>query len=253
MTIKAVRVGGVTGLAASAAVFGIRRRDPRNPRRLLPTHHRLRTLEQYAVDGVPRFDAATRHLVHQDGALLASMIRSAKAPVARAVHPCNYTTVAAILIRFLLAWAHSEPSDFTAAMGSNASTRQMPLWRRLVGWIWSAVLLAAAAVGLPLLPIYNDNHAAAAGLRYALLTAAVLALAAQGSPPRTSSKAPLRKHSRREPANPVCLEGRATGLYPHDTSYPRAYLSDTQARRPCQGSSGFNIALYMLGRTIERW
>lgn len=156
--------------------------DPRTVRSvILSLELAAGDLEQYAVDRVPRFDTATRRLVRQDGARLASVIRNAKAPVARAVHPCNYTTVAATLVSFLLAWAHSEPSDFNTMTGGNASTQQMPLWRRIVGRIWNAVLLAAAAVGLPLLPIYNNNHAAAAGLRYALLTAAVLALATQGS------------------------------------------------------------------------
>jgi hypothetical protein len=157
--------------------------DPRTVRSvILSLELAAADLEQYAVDRVPRSDTATRRLVRQDGARLASVIRNAKAPVARAVHPRNYTTVATTLAGFLLAWAHSEPSDFTAAIGGNASTQQMPLWRRVVGRIWNAVLLAAAGVCLPLLPIYNNNHAAAAGLRYALLTAAVLALAAQGSP-----------------------------------------------------------------------
>ena len=44
------------------------------------------------------------------------------------------------------------------------------------------MLLAAGGIFLPLLPIYDNDHGAAAGLRYALLTAAVLSLAAQGSP-----------------------------------------------------------------------
>ena len=69
----------------------------------------------------------------------------------------------------------------------------MPLWQRAVGRIWNAVLLAAAAIFLPLLPIYNNNHAAAAGLRYALFTAAVLALAAQGSPASDTIQGALEK------------------------------------------------------------
>ena len=150
-------------------------------------------IEQYAVNRVPRFDTATRRLAHQDGARLASVIRNAKAPVARAIHVCNYTTVAATLAGFLLAWAHSEPSGFTAIIDDNGNARQMSLWRRLVGRIWNAVLLAAAAVCLPLLPIYNNNHAAAAGLRYALFTAAALALATQGSPASDTIQSALEK------------------------------------------------------------
>jgi hypothetical protein len=168
--------------------------DPRTVRSvILSLELAAADLEQYAVDRVPRLDTTTRRLVRQDGARLASVIRNAKAPVARAIHPCNYTAVAATLASFLLAWAHSEPSDFTAAIGSNVSTRQIPLWRRVVGRIWNATLLAAAAIGLPFLPIYNNNHAAAAGLRYALLTAAVLALATQSTPASDIIESALEK------------------------------------------------------------
>ena len=75
--------------------------DPRTVRTvILSLELAAADLEQYAVDRVPRFDTMTRRLVRQDGALLASVIRSAKAPVARAFHPCNYTTVAATLAGF---------------------------------------------------------------------------------------------------------------------------------------------------------
>jgi hypothetical protein len=150
-------------------------------------------LEQYAVNRVPRFDTATRRLARQDGARLASVIRNVKAPVARAVHPCNYTTVAATLAGFLLAWAHTETDDLTAVTGGDVSIRQAPLWRRIISRIWNAVLLAAAAVVLPLLPIYNSDPTAAAGLRYALFTAAVLALATQGSPASDIIESALEK------------------------------------------------------------
>lgn len=150
-------------------------------------------LEQYAVDRVPRFDTVTRRLARQDGARLASVIRNAKAPVARAVHPCNYRAVAATLAGFLLAWAHAETNDLTAVTGGDVGTGHAPLWRRIIGRIWNAVLLAAAAVALPLLPIYNSDPAAAAGLRYALLTAAVLALATQGSPASDIIESALEK------------------------------------------------------------
>jgi hypothetical protein len=139
-------------------------------------------VEQYAVSRVPRFDAATRRLARQDGAHLASVIRNTKAPVAGAVHPRNYTTVAAALADFLLAWARSEQSEFTTIITDDPSISRTPSWRRIAGRIWSAALLVAGGVFLPLLPIYNGDHAAAAGLRYALFTAAVLALAAPGAP-----------------------------------------------------------------------
>src|SRR5258708_6950646 len=45
----------------------------------------------------------------------------------------------------------------------------------------SASTPQAAGIAVPLLPVYSHDQAAAAGLRYALLTAAVLALAAHGS------------------------------------------------------------------------
>jgi hypothetical protein len=139
-------------------------------------------IEQYAVSRVPRFDTTTRRLARQDGVHLASVIRDAKAPIARAVHPRNYTTVAAALAGFLLVWARPDQSGLATMITGDASTSRTPLWQRIAGRIWNAVLLAAGGIFLPLLPIYHGDPAAAAGLRYALFTAAVLALATQGAP-----------------------------------------------------------------------
>ena len=80
-----------------------------------------------------------------------------------------------------MAWARPGQGDFTDKARSDPAVRPEPWWRRVAARIWNAALLAAGGVFLPLLPIYDNDHAAAAGLRYALLTAAVLALAAQGS------------------------------------------------------------------------
>ncbi len=44
-------------------------------------------IEQYAVERVPRSDTLTRRLALQDGMKLASAIRDAKAPLARALYP----------------------------------------------------------------------------------------------------------------------------------------------------------------------
>ncbi len=139
-------------------------------------------MEQYAVERVPWSDAVTRRVARQDGVRLASLIRDAKAPLAGAVHPSDYTAVATLLAGFLLAWADSGQSGLTTVISGDASVGRISLWRHVAGRIWNAVLLAAAAILLPLLPIYNNDPAAAAGLRYALLTAAVLALATRGSP-----------------------------------------------------------------------
>lgn len=162
-------------------------------------------IEHYAVDRVPMSDTATRRLAHQDGIALASVIRDAKAKVARAVYSRDYSAVAATLADFLLTWARPETSGVAAIASGDPSNARVPMWQRIVGRIWNAVLLAAAAIVLPLLPIYNSDHAAAAGLRYALLTAAVLALATGGGPssdtiqrnlentlPSGASHAPLR-------------------------------------------------------------
>jgi hypothetical protein len=138
-------------------------------------------IEQYAVDRVPRLDAATRRRARQDGVQLASVIRDAKASLARAVHPRNYLTVAGNLTGFLLAWARPDKSDFTTLINGGTAIARVSLWRRAASRVWNAALLAAAGVVLPLLPIYKTDHAAAAGLRYALFTAAVLALATGGT------------------------------------------------------------------------
>jgi hypothetical protein len=157
--------------------------DPRTVRSvILSLELTAATVEQYAVGRVPLSDTATRRRAREDGIRLASVIRSAKAPMARAVHPRNYTAVAVTLGGFLLSWAQAEPGDFTAAITGNTNIGQASPWLRVARRIWTAVLLAAAAVGLPLLPIYNSDHTAAAGLRYALITAAVLALVSPGTP-----------------------------------------------------------------------
>ena len=139
-------------------------------------------IQQYAVSRVPRTDTATRRLAHLDGLRLASVIRDTKAPVARAVHPRDYATAASTLTDFLQAWARPGQHDFADKAQGDPAVSRYPWLRRAAARVWSAVLLAAGGIFLPLLPIYSHDHAAAGGLRYALLTAAVLALAAQGSP-----------------------------------------------------------------------
>jgi hypothetical protein len=138
-------------------------------------------MEQYAVERVPRSDAVTRRVARRDGVRLASLIRDAKGPLARAIHSNDYMAVAARLAAVLLAWVDSG-QDLTTMINDDAAIERISLWRRVVGRLWSPVLLAAAGIVLPLLPIYNNDHAAAAGLRYALLTAAVLSLVTNGTP-----------------------------------------------------------------------
>jgi hypothetical protein len=139
-------------------------------------------MERYALERVPRSDTVTRRIARQDGVRLALPIRDAKAPLARAVRPSDYMTVAARLAGFLLAWADSGQNDLTTMTSGDASVGGMSAWQRVAKRIWNAVLLAAAAVVLPLLPIYNNDHAAAAGLRYALISAAVLSLVTRAGP-----------------------------------------------------------------------
>lgn len=138
-------------------------------------------IERYSVSRVPRMDTATRRLAVQDGLRLASVIRSTKAPVAGAIKPGDYRVAAASLADFLLAWAQSGDGRIMTVLGDNMRVERTPPWRRITGRVWNAVLLAAGGAFLPFLPIYNGDPAAAAALRYALVTAAVLALAAPGS------------------------------------------------------------------------
>lgn len=139
-------------------------------------------IEQYAVSRVPRTDTATRRLARLDGLRLASVIRDTKAGVARAIHPRDYTAPASTLTGFLLAWARPGQPGLRDMTSGDPPDPEESWWRRLASRIWSAVLLTAGGAFLPLLPFYDNDRAAAAGLRYALLTAAVLTLTAQGSP-----------------------------------------------------------------------
>ena len=131
---------------------------------------------------MPRSDALPVTSPRQDGTRLAWAIRDAKAPLARAIHPHDYTAVATRLAGLLLIWADSGQSDLTTMISGGSSVVGISRWRRLISRIWNAVLLVAAAIVLPLLPIYTNDHTAAAGLRYALITAAVLSVATGGAP-----------------------------------------------------------------------
>lgn len=138
-------------------------------------------IERFAVTRVPRFDVATRRLALHRGLRLSAAIRKAKAPVAGALNATDYAAVGAELTQFLLGLVTAGNGENAALSDGDAGSGRAPLWQRVAGRIWNAVLLAAGAVFLPLLPIYSSDHTAAAGLRYALLTAAVLALAASGT------------------------------------------------------------------------
>ena len=137
-------------------------------------------IANYAIGRVPRFDTAIRRRARHDGSVLASVIQEAKTALACAVHPDDYAETAIALTHFILAW--SRPGDRTIAKTADRDSRPAlpPLWQRIVGRVWNAALLAAGGIGLPLLPLYHGEQAAAASLRYALLTAAILALASGG-------------------------------------------------------------------------
>jgi hypothetical protein len=174
-------------LGSAASIDGLGRRECLASARtvrsvILDLELAAADIEQYAVERVPRSDILTRRIARQDGVRLASAIRDAKAPLARALCPRDYTAAAARLVGLLQAWADPGRSDLTTIIGDDAGVRRIALWQRVVGRIWNSVLLAVAATVLPLLPIYNDDHAAAAGLRYALLTAAVLSIATHSAP-----------------------------------------------------------------------
>jgi hypothetical protein len=133
-------------------------------------------LELYAVDRVPRSDAPTRRIARQYGARLATVVQDAKVAVACAASQKDLGAVAADLAGFLVAWAQSDAGGL-GAIGDEAQVTSTPVWRRVATRIWSALLLFAAGSALPFLPYYHANPQAAAGLRYALFTAAVMALA----------------------------------------------------------------------------
>lgn len=170
----------ILGCAASLDVLASRQ-DPLNTPRLRSVIGALdlatADLEVYAVDRVPRSDAPTRRIARQYGAQLATVVRNAKVAVACAVSQKDLGAVAADLAGFLLAWAQPDAGGL-AAIGDDAPITPEPVWRRAATRIWNALLLFAAGIALPFLPVYHANPQAAAGLRYALFTAAVMALAA---------------------------------------------------------------------------
>jgi hypothetical protein len=133
--------------------------------------------EEYALARVPRLDLAARSLARKDGAQLAGLIRAAKAPLARALHPDEYTAVSKALTQILAAWCDPASGGFVDLVSAAPAPDRLPLWRRAGSRIGNAALLAAAGIVLPALPVYSHQQAAATGARYTLLTAAVFALA----------------------------------------------------------------------------
>ena len=133
--------------------------------------------EEYALARVPRLDLTARSLARKDGAQLAGLIRAAKAPLARALHPDEYSAVSNALTQILAAWCDPSSRGFADLVEAAPAPDRLPLWRRAGSRIGNAVLLAAAGIVLPALPVYSHQQAAASGARYTLLTAAVFALA----------------------------------------------------------------------------
>ncbi|GAA3624555.1 hypothetical protein GCM10022419_132690 [Nonomuraea rosea] len=173
------------GCAAAVDRMGraARRASPREARFVLRVLEMAAAdVERYALDQVPLFDQATRRVARHDGAQVASFVRNAKASIARGIHSGDYTAIAVGLTGFILAWARSDGHGLLAMVEEAAPVERAPLWKRIAGRTWNAVLLGAAGMLLPLLPFYQHDQAAAAGVRYALLTAAVLSLATTGVP-----------------------------------------------------------------------
>jgi hypothetical protein len=136
----------------------------------------------FASGRVPMLDFTTRVEADRDGARLASLIRGFKAPLARATRPADFTAAAVAMTDLLLAWADDDGEGLGAMLDKAPDVRRPSLWQRLRSRIGNAVLLAAAGVALPELPIYAHDPAAAIGARYTLLTAAVFALVTGGAP-----------------------------------------------------------------------
>jgi len=107
---------------------------------------------------------------------LAATVRAAKVPLARAIHRGELEAVRALLIPVLTAWSDPDGTGFTTLLDAAAETERVAIWRRAGGRIWNAVLLAAAGIVLPALPIYHSDPSAALGARYSLLLAAAFAL-----------------------------------------------------------------------------
>ncbi len=133
--------------------------------------------ERYALARVPFLDPATRSLAHKEGAKLAGLIRATKLPLACAIHQTDYEEAAAAMTRVLRAWSEQTGKGLATLVDAAPTLERRPLWRRVGGQVWNAVLLAAAGIALPLLPAYSHEQAAAQGVRYSLLTAAIFALA----------------------------------------------------------------------------
>jgi len=136
--------------------------------------------EMYAVDRVPRADFTTRRTARMRGTQLAAILRDAKVSIACAADPRDLAAVAADLADFLLMWARHQGINVAMA-ATDTPTVSIPLWSRAVSRFWKAALILAAAVALPLV-LYHGHQAAAAGLRSALIIAAVMTLATGSVP-----------------------------------------------------------------------
>jgi hypothetical protein len=114
------------------------------------------------------------------GTQLAAILRDAKVSIACAADPRDLAAVAADLADFLLMWARHQGINVAMA-ATDTPTVSIPLWSRAVSRFWKAALILAAAVALPLV-LYHGHQAAAAGLRSALIIAAVMTLATGSVP-----------------------------------------------------------------------
>jgi hypothetical protein len=160
----ATRTAGIPGRRETVSIIGLLERSAAEA-------------ERYALARVPFLDPATRSLAHKEGAKLAGLIRATKLPLACAIHRADYDDAAAAMARVLRAWSEQTGKDLATLVDAAPTLERRPLWRRVGGQVWNAVLLAGAGIALPLLPAYSHEQAAAQGVRYSLLTAAVFALA----------------------------------------------------------------------------
>jgi hypothetical protein len=160
----ATRTAGIPGRRETVSIIGLLERSAADA-------------ERYALARVPFLDPATRSLAHKEGAKLAGLIRATKLPLACAIHRTDYDDAVAAMARVLRAWSEQTGKGLATLVDAAPTLERRPLWRRVGGQVWNAVLLAAAGIALPLLPAYSHEQAAAQGVRYSLLTAAVFALA----------------------------------------------------------------------------
>jgi hypothetical protein len=129
--------------------------------------------ERFAAWRTPLLDRAARHGARLDGVRLGSVIRSYKAPLARAVGAAEYQAIAQSMTKLLTAWACD---DFDTMVGGAPEVTKTWSWRSAIPRLANTLVLAVAGLVLPSLPLYRQDPSAATTTRYTLLIAAAVAL-----------------------------------------------------------------------------